>query len=53
MHPRRHLDLQCMFHLPFIRPFVFVSPACSGGVPAKTVFEYKNFLHDNTEYDKS
>ena len=34
MHPHQHLDLQCMFHLPFIRPFVFVSLACSGGIPA-------------------
>ena len=32
MRPRYHFDLQCMFHLTFIRPFVFVSLACSGGV---------------------
>ena len=51
MRPRRHLDLQCMFHVPFIRPFVFLSLACSGGVPVTcsggvpVVFQQKLFLN--------
>ena len=64
MRSHRHLDLQCMFHLPFIRPFIFVSLVCSGvvpvllwrcsgGVPANAFCECKCFSHDNTEYDKS
>ena len=65
MRHRRHLDLQCMFHLPFIRPFIFVSLACSGCVPLpcsggvpvvfwqKLFLKCKYFSHDNTEYDKS
>ena len=53
MRPRRHLDLQRMFHLPFISTFIFVSLACSGGVPvtfsrvALVVFRQKLFLNAN------
>ena len=33
MYPCRHLNVQCMFHLPFIHTLLFVSLVCSSGVP--------------------
>ena len=48
-----HPNLQCMFYLPFLHTLLFVSLACSGGVPVicsggvLVVFRQKLFLNAN------